>query len=280
MIKVLVITLYCGENEFPECCESVKSQIGIDVTHKVIENLPKQEAHQELYRLFNENYENYHYFAKLDADMVFSGPQSLRNVIDNFRDGIDVVSATVHDGITDSDMQSFNVFSSKCYFDCRSNDPLFTDKLLIEYPGSHYSYVDECRNVLHAFNPSPFQAFMFGVHRAQKVVQPGSRVPSLNNSFHQQRILNKVFKRYRKTASEDSRQALLGATLVFRGVISDPSLFRKSDYIEVHEDMIQKGVIDIDDRLSRHGFLSLLKILGWKRFLLSTINHIVKKVNN
>lgn len=279
MIKVLVITLYSGENEYEQCCQSVKEQKGFVIEHKIIKNLPKQQAHQKLYESFNNNQSNFDYFAKLDADMVFSHPKALYNIIQNFNKNIDIVSATVHDGITDSDMQSFNVFSSRCYFKSDTNDPLFTDSLEIKYKGQHISYIDVERNILHAFNPSPFQAFMFGVHRSLKVVQPGTKVPKVNSSYHQLRILNQAYLNYKQTGSVHAKNALLGATLVFQGIINTQALYQKKDYINIFEKyLIQERLDCIDPRLSKNNFVSLHKVLGKKRFLKGTFNILIKKL--
>lgn len=132
MLKVLVVTLFSGENEIDECCNSVMNQKNVDITHKIIKNLPNQEAHQKLYKLFNEIGKDFDYLAKLDADMAFSGPYALTNIISNFKNNIDIVSATVHDGITNTDMQSFNVFSKNCHFHYETNHPLFADRLKID----------------------------------------------------------------------------------------------------------------------------------------------------
>lgn len=267
MIKVLVITLYCGENEYEQCCKSVNEQEGLIIEHKVIKNLPKQEAHQKLYKLFNDNAEKFDFFAKLDADMAFATPRSLQAIIQKFENGVDIVSATVHDGITNCDMQSFNVFSSKCHFIFDSNDPLFTDRLRKEYPGRQLSYIDSCRNVLHAFNPSPFQAFMFGVHRALKVVQPNVRQPTINNSFHQKKILYQVYRNYLLNKSNHSKYALYGATAVLRGTIKSEALYQKSDYLEVYHSIIKNKSQSIDKNLESKSLFSLIKVIGLVRFV-------------
>jgi len=276
--KVLVVTLYSGENEYEACKESVRQQVGVDIVHEFIEFLPKQEAHQKLYQIFNENRREFSHFAKLDADMGFSGPHALKNVLAQFSEGVDVVSATVHDGMTNSDMQSFNIFSNRCYFHFGSNDSLFTDQLKVDYPGRHQSYVDHDRNVLHAFNPSPFQAFMFGVHRALKVVQPGVKVPSLNNSYHQRVILNQTYNFWLESKADHLKYALWGATLVFQGVIDSPVLFQKSDYEDAFDEVFSNGGVPIDLRLSESGLLSLVRILGFSRFSAGAFSQALKKM--
>ncbi len=267
-IKVLIVTLYSGENEYEQCCSSVLSQVGLEVTHAVIKNLPNQEAHQKLYKLFNDSRADFDYLAKLDADMYFSGPQSLTSIISNFNDNIDVVSASVHDGITNSYMQGFNVFSNRCYFHYKDNDPLFTDKLKIDYPGTHFSYTDFDRNVLHAYNPSPFQAFMFGVHRALKVVQVENKRPSFSNAFHHKRILNLAYINKIENNSIHAQYALLGATLVFNGSVKTSNLYDKKGYLDVFNAVNSIAHYEIDSRLKRVGFISLMKVIGIKQFTL------------
>lgn len=276
-LKVLVVTLYCGENEYKQCCESSASQRGVEVTHKVFSFLPKQEAHQKLYELFNKSREEFDYLAKLDADMAFSNPDALKNILAKFSEGVDVVSATVHDGMTNSDMQSFNIFSNRCYFHYDSNDPLFTDKLQVDHPGRHHSYVDHSRNVLHSFNPSPFQAFMFGVHRALKVTQPGKKVPSINNSYHQRVVLNKTYNFWLESKAAHLEYALWGASLVFQRVINTPVVFQKNDYLEIFDETLSKGGVVIDQRLGDKGLFSLIKILGYRKFFESVFLQFLKK---
>ena len=278
MVKVLVVTLFCGENEFEQCCESVKQQERVETHHVVIKNLPKQQAHQTLFQLFNDSREEFDYFAKLDADMAFTRPDALARIISRFDEGVDIVSATVHDAITDSDMQSFNVFSNRCYFHFNSNDPLFTDNLRKDYPGQHISYVDHDRNVRHAFRPDPFQAFMFGVHRAMKVLQPGERVPRINSSFHQKRILHQAYENYSRTAFEPAKYALWGASLVFNRVIKDPALVQKSDYAELFEDCLDKGDLNIDGRLKDKSLLSLMRVVGFSRFCFAGLAHALRTI--
>lgn len=53
-MKVLVGTLYSGENEFSECKESLEKQTHKGFEHLIIENLPKKEAHHKLFSTFME----------------------------------------------------------------------------------------------------------------------------------------------------------------------------------------------------------------------------------
>ena len=52
--NILVVTLFSGENEFDECIDSVRRQIGVVIVHEIIADLPKRLAHQRLFEMFNE----------------------------------------------------------------------------------------------------------------------------------------------------------------------------------------------------------------------------------
>src|SRR5690554_32771 len=277
-MKILVVTLYSGENEYEQCCESVHSQVGLDITHVVIENLPNQEAHQKLYKLFNDSRSKYDYLAKLDADMVFSNQNSLKNILDKFSDNIDIVSASVHDGITNSHMQGFNVFSSNCYFHYNTNDALYADQLKIDYTGTHLLYTDHDRNILHAYNPSPFQAFMFGVHRAMKVMQYENNYPLINSSFHQKRILYWAYKNSLNNNSAHATHALVGATLVLSGDINNATLYRKSNYLDIFNSINDINEFLLDKRLKSDSLISLVRVLGLIRFSLGGFKLLISRV--
>lgn len=272
MKRVYVVTLFSGENELQECIDSVGEQVGVEIRHEVIRNLPNREAHQELYRRFNEARSSFDYLAKLDADMKFSAPDALLKTISLFDSGTDVVSVTVWDRITNSDMQSFNVFSAACEFDYLNNDPLFTDKVPTTYPGRHLSIVDRGRNVHHAFNPSPYQAFCFGVHRALKIMQRDADVPRLGNSYYQWMFIRSAYVNYAKTGDDAAKYAVLGAGAVLGGEIEGARMLKKGEYEGAFCKACDGDVWPRFSWLSKLPcIVALAPILGPRRFLFSVI---------
>src|SRR5690554_2319106 len=278
MLRVLVVTLYSGENEFEECLNSVRSQVGAKCDHKVIKNLPKHEAHQKLYKLFNDSRQSYDFMVKLDADMAFATEKSLTNLLEFFDDGIEVVSATVLDGLTGMDMDAIHIYTNRCFFHYDSGDPLFTDQVKIEFPGRKLKIVDHDHNVMHAFDPSEFQSFMFGVHRAMKVMQHGFMVPKLNYSSHQRKIISRCFSRYKSGDFDVSKYAILGAGLVYDGVIKDSALYAKDDYRALFEDRRGESKYLDDKRFKSESLLTLSSVIGIVRFTLAAFSYAFRRM--
>jgi len=278
--KVLVVTLFSGENEYEECCQSVMKQKYVDIEHVKIENLPNQEAHQKLYELFNRRRNEFDFMAKLDADMALVYQDSLASLLEKFNDEISTLSVTVHDHLTNRDMQSFNIFRNDCFFHFKTNDPLFTDKLKVQRAGKQLSIVDERRNVIHAFNPSTFQAFMFGVHRAMKVTQSENKIPRINNSYYQQKILHEVFVNYQRVGLSAAWYAVVGASEVLYKNIDFGRIFFKNDF-EHHFLKLDIGPdYTPHPSMKSNGFYALLRILGPKRFALSLLYYVGRRLKH
>lgn len=66
--------MYCGEGDFDYCCEAIKLQKNVNVTHHVIKNKPEKEAHNNLWSAWREakKQNNYDMFVKVDADTVIN----------------------------------------------------------------------------------------------------------------------------------------------------------------------------------------------------------------
>ncbi len=71
-MKILIGILYCIENERDACVKSIEAQTHRDFDYFIVENLPKKEAHHQLYTRFAASATEYDIFVKLDADMVIS----------------------------------------------------------------------------------------------------------------------------------------------------------------------------------------------------------------
>lgn len=276
--NILVVTLFSGENEFDECIDSVRRQIGVVIVHEVIADLPKRLAHQRLFEMFNERRGDFDYLVKLDADMKFSRPDALLRLVKMMEDEVDLLSVSVWDGMTSDYMQSVNIFSNRCLFEPDANDPLFTDRVPITYPGRQVYRLDRQRLVHHAFNPSPYQAFMFGVHRAMKVMQHGASIPRIENAYYQLKILSKVADSYLAGKRESARLACVGAGMVMAGRISDPSLINRQDY---REEFLEGGTDFVGSALritlSVHPFMGIFRLWGIRRFAVAIISYINRK---
>lgn len=278
-MKVLIVTLYSGEAEFDACCRSVLDQKNVTIVHHIIKNLPNREAHQRLYRKFQDDRREYDFLVKLDADMVFSRDDSLAKMLSGFSPGIDALFYTVWDRLTQSRMWSINIFRSTCSFEFDNNDPLFTDRLPVHHTGKKLSIVDEDNLVLHAPFPSEFQAFMFGVHRAFKVVQQGARIPRLEASYHQMRILRNVWKNYNDNNDEMALAALCGAQMVFSGMMRELNFVSKDVFISLYRSskIEHDSLKFFKSSPKRIPIIDVIYIFGFSRFLKSIFSYVSRK---
>lgn len=218
--KILVGTLYSGETQFPYCVTSLERQNYQNWEHKVFRFLPNKQAHDALYRYFMRSSGNFELFVKLDADMIFLRETCFQEIITLFEKNTNLVhlQSAVHDWLTDSPIMGLHVFRNDTRWNI-SGEKLFVD-LQPEINGEKLDLWDHpAPFVVHNPNPSKFQAFHFGVHRALKAIQP-FRLVFRENQYHAQTdMLKKIWKNF--MASNDMRQghASLGAYLVFQGKI-------------------------------------------------------------
>lgn len=279
MKKVFVVTLEAGEAEFESCVESLLRQEGIQIEHRVFRNLPKQEAHQRLFEAFNEHRGQCDFFLKLDADMVLAQNNSLVRMLQSFEPDVDAVSYTVWDRLTQDRMWSVNLYRSTCIFDAKNNDSLFTDRLKVCHTGRKVSIVDRENLVLHAPSPSDFQAFMFGIHRSFKVVQPNLHPPRLEAAYHQMKILRKVAKNFKDHGDNKAKIALLGAEMVLSGKIAESTFYQKEFFSKYFERADLKGhnaQLNFIGR-SRSALGDVFRLYGFSKFKNASISYVRRK---
>lgn len=168
--RIFVGTLECGESEFEECCKSVNSQVNIYSKQIVISNLNEYDAHNALWEAWYREKENFDLFVKLDADTILSRPTALQEIFKLFENP-EVTGAQIllHDYFTDSLIPGLNVFSKTVKFR-NSLNKLFADRS--DYNHKKVLKGEEVRDLApigwHCSNPSPRQAFHYGLHRALK----------------------------------------------------------------------------------------------------------------
>lgn len=253
-LRVLIGTLFAGENELQLCRGSVERQEYRHYKHIVLRNLPNKEAHDRLYRSFMEASEDYDLFVKLDADMVFRDRDALGTLVSLFEENpaLDHAVLAVHDWYSGRLIEGLHVFSSNARWR-RPDDHLFVDESP-EIPGQYVRIWDDPAPVVdHAPDPSGLQAFRFGFHRALKLVQPG-RAPLLWQQFVRQgKQLTGCWRRFIETEDLRRGHALMGAESVLEGSL-EPSLYAENHerLQEVYEvEVATLGPEEVKDRLSR-----------------------------
>lgn len=229
-MRVLVGTLYSGENEFEQSKHSLQQQTHTDWEQVVYKHLPNKEAHDRLYRTFMERSDDFDLFVKLDADMVFRSNRSLETVVDLFRSEpeLDRALLAVHDWASGMLIMGLHAYSSRVVWEASEED-LFVD-YSPRIPGKRLSTKRPPAPIVdHSPDPSPFQAFRFGVHRALKVVQRDRSDLAVFRSRMQWNLLGNVWKRFCRTDIRRLGLIVLGAESVITREVSQSEYDDDSD---------------------------------------------------
>lgn len=226
--KVLVITLSHNESEFKECCDIVKKQNFVKVTHYIIKNKTEINAHKMLFKYWNKNKNKYDFMIKIDADTVLINKNIIYKICQKFSENSEVTGMQIglKDYFTDSLIAGLNCFRS-CIKFSEPKDKLYCDRVteighkkvlkpndLMElYPAG-----------LHCKNPSNFQSFHFGYRRFQK---------------KQKKILNAVIKSYENDKNPKKKMAILGAIAASKKSLIDTS-YKNIEFKSLFEEYKKK----------------------------------------
>ena len=210
-MKIYVGTLYSGENEYEECLASIQSQTYRDFEHFVFKNLPKREAHRALFSSFLGRADVYDVLIKVDADMVLCSDTLFQRIVQKLSHStnLDVLSVGVHDFFTGQLINGLNAYRNTVRWDF-DKETLFTD--IPEVARDKYLYDDKelAPAAIHCKNPSPLQAFHYGVHRGLK------SIAKIHSTTHWA-FLREVWRNFKKTSDVRIGLAVLGAELVYAG---------------------------------------------------------------
>ena len=182
-MKILIGILSCIENELKECLASLDNQTFQNWSSFLIQNKPNLEAHQELYETFKSGAANYDLFLKLDADMVIQSPDFLQRISDHFTSNpdLDELQIPVYDHFTQREVFGQITYRNTVRWNTKDQNKLFTD-----YGAQSNKKVknttDFKGDVHHCSNPSDYQSWHFGLHKAVKFTQLDFSAKSYNYS--------------------------------------------------------------------------------------------------
>lgn len=218
--RILIGTLYSGENELDECKHSLSEQTYTNWTQRIIAHLPNKTAHDTLYREFMSARNDFHLFLKLDADMVFRASSGLSQIVNLFSASfeLDHAEIAVKDWFSNQSILGLHAFSNKCRWHI-NDENLFVDPDPESPTPKRTIWQAPAPLVNHCPNPSPFQSFHFGVHRALKVAQSGRGRFDWFQFDAQSDLLQKVWNNFVDQKDIRIGFAVLGADLVFSDVI-------------------------------------------------------------
>ena len=234
-MKFLIGILYCGETQYEACKAAIEAQSHQEWELFEVKNLPNHQAHQALFSTFSDNADQFDAFVKIDADMELCHKDFLAELALYFTDHmqIDHVTMKVDDFFTARYVWGLNAFRSSVVFS--AGDAIYTDKAA-EVEQSRRAHLRRHKTLVpaarHGFDPTEYQAFYFGCHKAVKVMHRQSR-------SHMRNIRRLPFASLKRW---DRRPLLAyaGAALAFKHKINADALDHdKSELLELFDTMMQ-----------------------------------------
>lgn len=207
--------LYSGESEYEESVESLNAQSLNSWDLYEIKNQPKKVAHDSLYGYFMSQSNNYEYFLKLDADMVFVSKNTLQEMVDTFeQNDLAHLISYVRDVPSGIDIPGIQMFRSDSKW-LGSNDPLNTDYAPKIF-GNTVAVLDK-HWINHMPNSTDYQLFRYGIHKALKSLQPDRENKSFHKFLMHLNILQGIARHAFTKPESGYFYSLIGATLVAEG---------------------------------------------------------------
>lgn len=244
-MKLLVGVMYCIENEYIQCLDAIRNQTHKDFDLFVIEKLPNQEAHQKLYARFMREKDSYDLFVKIDADMVLTRPTFFAEVVETFSQypETDDLEIGVHDFFTDEMVFGLHIYSPRVIWS-ENNERIFVDRTQCLTNHLH-DKTKLAPAAWHCPDPSLFQSFHFGVHKAVKVMQLGADSKKLAPAISHWRNIVRTREHFMRNPDNRLGMVLVGAETAFRNRFSFHQVdfdnadllkwFRISEHLSVNE---------------------------------------------
>jgi hypothetical protein len=216
-MKILVGIMHCIENEIEQCLESIDAQTLPAYDRFVISNRPNKEAHDTLYRTFMDRAAEVDLFIKVDADMVLARRTFFRECADKFTadPALQHLQIALNDWMTKRRIFGLHVYRSSHKWQ-RSSEAIFVD--MVDEP--HKQSVDATElapAAIHCPDPSPFQAYHFGVHKGVKFVQKGRPLVHAAQRVAHWHHFENLEAHYRRTGDRRLALAVVGFHDAVRG---------------------------------------------------------------
>ncbi|AKF09666.1 glycosyltransferase [Sandaracinus amylolyticus] len=255
-LRVMVGTLHSDENEFEQCVESVRKQRYSRMKHEIFSGLGKKESVATLMTAFQRS--DCDLLIKVDADMVLTSPDFVERIVRVFQanPGIDLLSVAILDFFSGGPIQGINAYRKTVEWSNERQDSLFTDHTQVPSRKRLVVWPTFLRDAVHAPNPSPFQAFHFGVHRGLKTLQLSSARYHAARAEEQLAYLEKTWDHFQLRRELRLGLACLGFELALTGCYSleqldytNPSLresFAPIDQLDV--DRVEAAVVELRSR--------------------------------
>jgi len=216
--------MHTVENEFDRCVASIEGQSFRDFEHRVISGKPNREAHEACYGGFMDRRDDFDLLIKVDADMVIRSPDLFAKIAAWFETDpqMQILTIGVMDYFTGRLVSGLNTYRNTIRW-APTGDMVFTD----QFPMSRKTLVSDNRRLApaadHCPDPSPFQAFHFGLHRGVKAAVSAQR--GMHGSLYRRcQDLGLTWHRFRVNRDRRLGLAALGGELALAGRFGEQDL--------------------------------------------------------
>lgn len=238
--RIFVGTMHAGEGDFLKCLERIQSQQGVVVTPHLISNLPEKDAHNALWRAWNEAKPSHELFVKVDADTVLATDETLLQIWKLFEANprLTSVQAPLHDYMTDGFINGLNAFNPKVIFN-DTRDELYCDRVDTGHDIRIQSseVPDWLRPAgYHCHHASDRQAFHYGVHRKLK---------------GQREVMGRVYQAWQRDKDRVRAFALLGASMADKFVQSRKFNYADPEFQAAYDEAIHQYNNLVSDSLKQ-----------------------------
>ncbi len=219
--RLFIGTLYSKENEYEACVHSIQSQSYQNFDHFVFADLPNKEAHVALFSAFLSKRDQYDLLIKVDADMVISDSQLFAKIVTKMAElpEIQILSVAVHDFFSDQLIYGLNTYRNTVRWDF-DKENLFVDIPEVGLDGYLFDDKELAPAAVHCADPSPYQAFHYGVHRGLKMIQPDQEAIRESSRRSKWAGMERTWDHYQRTNDRRLALACLGSELSYAGVFS------------------------------------------------------------
>jgi hypothetical protein len=224
-----VITLYSGENEFINCCESVSTQTSKN-KHEIIEGLNSIDAHKELYSRFSNVSDEHLFLCKIDADMIFNDVYVLQDISLYFDShlNVDHIVLPVHDFFTNSHIIGIHFYRKGVFWNDNS-DSFFVDHRPIA-EGKKIT-LPWLNRVTHCSRASINQSFLFGLHRMTKFQEAINTINIIQVVSQYDTLVKTIANLKMNPNDKNLKYSVLGVSSVISGDYSHSDYKDKSTFI-------------------------------------------------
>jgi hypothetical protein len=216
-----------------------------------------------------ERSDDFDLLIKVDADMVIEKENLFAKIVDKFRvnEWLKDLEIAVYDFFSDHLIWGMHTYRNTVRWR-NNNKKLFVDSCPVEPHERLHDDKELAPAAIHCKDPSPYQSFHYGVHRALKIIQPGQPEFLKEDSLYHWDNLKRTERNFSRTRDRRIALALLGAELALRGGIqadhldySDPylrNLFKHYESLEAEQ--LERKI----KGLARGSFGFLPNSLRWK----------------